>query len=91
MKYEDKIQTVTERCNILESKAMKNELIIFGLQDSNVACIKTAKKFFTKQMEIQNVPEIIYAYWKGKNNHKPLVVKLPAIQQRESSSKMSQN
>ena len=72
----EKIRHLTDRCNNLEAKAMRNELIIFGLKDTKEPCTEIVKKFFQQEMEMQNAPQIVHAYWKGKSAFKPMVVKL---------------
>ena len=76
-RYEDKINVLTNRCNTLELRMMQSEIIIFGLKSESENCIETAKSFFISTMEINNPPNILYAYWKGnpKNEYRPLVVK----------------
>ena len=55
---------------------LKTEIIIFGLKETEQTCAEVVKIFFTKELEIKEPPEFLYAYWKGKNKgHRPAVVK----------------
>ena len=76
-RYEDKISNLMDKCNALEAKNMKPELIIFGLQESEekVSALDVVKDFFTTEMELTTTLEIQYAYWKGKGKNRPIVVR----------------
>ena len=75
-RYEVKINELTERCNRLELANMQSELIVFGLIDDGRNCMEIANEFFKRQLELTKGPDIIYAFWKGKNVNKPMVIKL---------------
>ena len=61
---------------------MRSELIIFGLQDTGENCPTIVKKFFKDMLELQEPPEIVKAYWKGKGDNKPAIVQLTAPTQK---------
>ena len=54
---------------------MKKELLIFGLQNSETACKDVATNFFEEKMQIDEIPEIQFAHWKGKGENCPLLVR----------------
>ena len=75
--YEQHICSLNRKCLNLEAKGMRSELLIFGLEENkSVSGTETAKKFFTEKMEMTTPPTIKHAYWKGKGQYKPLLVKL---------------
>ena len=55
---------------------MRPELIIFGLVDDNKPCVEIASNFFKTQMEMTKLPDLKFAYWKGKSINKPMVIRL---------------
>ena len=63
----------------MESKTMRSDLIVFGLEPTEG---KTCKELFTsflmEVMKIPNteVPAINQAFWKGKGENRPMVIKL---------------
>ena len=74
-RYEDRIQYLNNRCNYIEAKAMKSEMIFFGLLDNKQPCAKIAETFLKDVLGLTEVPDILYAYWKGKGPNKPMVVR----------------
>ena len=74
-KYEQKIVELTDRCNYLEAKTMKSELVILGLKDSRESCVTIAKNFFRDVMEMEHAPSINSAYWKGQGKNRPMIIK----------------
>ena len=75
IRYEERMQELESKCERLQAKNMKGEIIIFGLKDTKASCSNIAQGFFTTQMEMEASPNILYAYWKGKSEYKPMVVK----------------
>ena len=74
--YEEKLTNLSDKCNQLEARNMKAELIIFGIKDDERPCVTIVQDFFKVQLEMETVPDIVYAYWKGKGKGiRPLVVK----------------
>ena len=76
VRYEQKLNALTDKCNYLEAKALRAELVIFGLKDSKDSCITIVKTFLKDKMEIHNPLSIATAYWKGKGNNRPMIVRL---------------
>ena len=61
--YEQKMTNLQQRCLNLEAKGMRSELIIFGLaSEEGKTCIDIVTNFFRKELGIENVPNILYAY-----------------------------
>ena len=79
--YEECFQDLNTKMLQLEAKAMKTELIIFGIQQTaETTLIQHAKSFFLQKLKIkeEEIPGITYAYWKdgSSKGYPPLVVKL---------------
>ena len=77
-KYENKFEELQSRVDNMEAKAMRAELIVFGIdEDDSKTATAIAKSFFKEKLEITEVPDISDAYWKGKKKgSRPMVIKL---------------
>ena len=81
-KYEDKHQTLTNKYQALEARLMRSELIVFGLKDTSESCVTIFKNFLQNTLELQTLPDITGAYWKGKGDNKPMIVQLSDATQK---------
>ena len=74
--HEDEIEELNNKIVQMEANQMKNELLIFGIDaKEGETCAALAKDFFENKMEINNLPLIMHAYWKGKSQGRPMVGK----------------
>ena len=75
-RYDEKFEVLTRKVTAMEMKEMKPEIIVFGLNEiENKTCMDTFKDFCQTKLDLQNIPEISYAYWKGSaKGIKPMVV-----------------
>ena len=77
IKQEDQIDEWKSKMLAYEAQHTRNELIIFGIKENTKdTCINQARQFFTSKLGITTEIPITQAYWKGKAEHKPMVVKL---------------
>ena len=60
----------------MQTKQVRSELIIFGLEEiEGKMCTDIATDFFKEQMLIEDPPSITHAYWKGHSANKPMVLR----------------
>ena len=75
MRYTESIEELNTKVVALEAKQMKTELIVFGVDvEAEKSPVEHAKSFLENKLSMESVPDISYAYWKGKSEHKPLVI-----------------
>ena len=87
--YESQLHQLQDRVSNLEALAKKLELIIFGIIDEAEEpsrCKDLVVQFFTNKLKIpeESVPPINYAYWKGKGENRPIVVRLQNVNDKRT-------
>ena len=78
-KYEDKMESLNTRVSAMDTKMLRSELILFGVDRAEgKSAVDVAKDFFKEKLKIEDEVNVLFAYWKGKGNktNKPLVVRL---------------
>ena len=76
IRQDDQMDEMKSRLLQLEHKQVRSELIIFGIIDQKEKkCAELAKEFFSGILGLTEIG-VDHAYWKGKSNNKPMVVRL---------------
>ena len=76
IKYEEKMEAMSDKITLLENKTMKAEMLIFGLEEKKEqSCVQIVSTFFKDEMQLENI-ELTKAFWKGKSNNKPMFIML---------------
>ena len=71
------LSAMSSKLSHLERQLIKTEIIIFGLNTSEEGCVEIVNNFFKQKLEIENeqLPKIKFAYWKGKGDNRPMIVR----------------